>query len=234
MRPPGALIFTSQMSFFRPQRPRHENDPGNPRDLRSLRRNPLVWVAVIGAIVLYTQTDGSLFGNLDDAQRRQVHLTDVGGPFTLTDHHGRAVTEQDYRGRFMLVYFGYSWCPDICPTELLVMSQAVDLLGDAGEQVQPIFITIDPARDTVDSLAKYVVNFHPRLTALTGSEAEIGTVADAYKVYYKKGEELESPDDYLVDHTDVMYLMGPDGSFLEHFQRGWRPVEIAQMIGQNL
>jgi len=234
MRPPGALIFTSQMSFFRPQRPRHENDPGNPRDLRSLRRNPLVWVAVIGAIVLYTQTDGSLFGNLDDAQRRQAHLTDVGGPFTLTDHHGRAVTEQDYRGRFMLVYFGYSWCPDICPTELLVMSQAVDLLGDAGEQVQPIFITIDPARDTVDSLAKYVVNFHSRLTALTGSEAEIGTVADAYKVFYKKGEELESPDDYLVDHTDVMYLMDPDGIFLEHFQRGLRPVEIAQMIGQHL
>jgi len=234
MRPPGALIFTRQMNFLRPQKPRHENGSGKSLDARSLRRNPLVWVAVIGAIVLYTQTDGTLFGNLDDAQQRRVHMTDVGGPFTLTDHHGRAVTEQDYRGGYMLIYFGYSWCPDICPTDLLVMTEAVNLLGDVGEQVQPIFITIDPARDTADSLAKYVANFHPRLTALTGSEADIGTVADVYKVYFKRGEEQESPDDYLVDHTDVMYLMGPDGGFLEHFQRGWRPVDIAQAIGQHL
>ncbi len=234
MRPPGALIFTNQMDFLRPQRPRHGEDPGSPRGPRGLRRNPLVWVAVIGAIVLYTQFDGSLLGNLDDAQRQAFHLNDVGGPFALTDHHGRAVTEQDFRGRYMLVYFGYTWCPDVCPTDLLVMSQAVDLLGEAGEQVQPIFITVDPARDTVESLAKYVTNFHPRLTALTGSEAEIAAAAEAYKVYFRKGEEGEAADDYTVDHTDIMYLMGPDGEFLEHFQRGSRPVEIAQFIGQYL
>ena len=234
MRPTRALIFTAQMDFLRPKKPRPDNDPGSSRDPRGLRRNPLVWIAVLGAIVLYTQMDGSLLGNLDDAQRPVVQLTDVGGPFTLTDHHGRAVTDQDYRGRYMLIYFGYGWCPDVCPTELLVMSQAVDLLGDAGAQVEPIFITVDPARDTVESLANYVVNFHPRLTALTGSEAQISAVAGAYKVYFAKGEELDAVDDYVVDHTDIMYFMGPDGALLEYFQTGGRPVDIVQTIGQHL
>ena len=194
----------------------------------------LLLIGAILTVYLAPKQGFATVGTTGESEFVKPGSVPIGGSFTLVDHTGKSVTEADFRGRFMLVYFGYSWCPDICPTELLVMSQAVDLLGDAGEQVQPIFITIDPARDTVDSLAKYVVNFHPRLTALTGSEAEIGAVADAYKVYYKKGEELESPDDYLVDHTDVMYLMGPDGNFLEHFQRGWRPVEIAQMIGQHL
>lgn len=234
MRPPEALIFTAQMDFLRPKKSRPDNDSGFSRDPRGLRRNPLVWIAVLGAIVLYTQMDGSLLGNLDDAQRPVVHLTDVGGPFTLTDHHGRAVTEQDYGGRYMLIYFGYGWCPDVCPTELLLMSHAVDLLGEAGEKVQPIFITVDPARDTVESLAKYVVNFHPRLIALTGNEAQISTVADAYKVYFSKGEELDAVDDYVVDHTDIMYFMGPDGALLEYFQTGRRPVDIAQAIGRHL
>lgn len=234
MRTPEALIFTAQMDFLRLKKQRPDHDPGFSRDPRGLRRNPLVWIAVLGAIVLYTQMDGSLLGNLDDAQRPVVHLTDVGGPFTLTDHHGRAVTEQDYGGRYRLIYFGYGWCPDVCPTELLLMSQAVDLLGEAGEKVQPIFITVDPARDTVESLAKYVVNFHPRLTALTGNEAQISAVADAYKVYFSKGEELDAVDDYVVDHTDIMYFMGPDGALLEYFQTGRRPVDIAQAIGRHL
>ena len=107
-------------------------------------------------------------------------------------------------------------------------------LESAGEKVQPIFITVDPARDTVESLAKYVVNFHPRLTALTGSEAQILAVADAYKVYFSKGEELDAVDDYVVDHTDIMYFMGPDGALLEYFQTGRRPVDIAQAIGRHL
>jgi len=222
------------MDFIRLKKPRSDNHPGFSRDPRGLRRNPLVWIALLGAIVLYTQMDGSLLGDLDEAQRPVVHLTDVGGAFTLIDHHGRAVTEQDYVGRYMFIYFGYSWCPDVCPTELLLMSQVVDLLGEAGEKVQPIFITVDPARDTVESLAKYVVNFHPRLTALTGNEAQILAVADAYKVYFSKGEELDAADDYAVDHSDIMYFMGPDGALLEYFQTGQRPVDIAQAIGQHL
>jgi len=235
MRAFRALIFTGDMVFSRWQKRRHDDGLDQSRDPRSLRRNPLVWVAVIGAIVLYTQTDGnSLFGNLNDAQREAIHLSDVGGPFTLTDHTGQRVSDQDFRGSFMLVYFGYSYCPDVCPTDLLVMSHAVNMLGDAGEKVQPIFITVDPARDTVASLADYVPNFHPRLKGLTGSEAEINAATRAYKVYFKLGEEKEAPDDYPTEHTEIIYLMGPDGEFLDHFQHGRQPAEIAQLIGQYL
>ena len=235
MRPPGARIFATDMDLFRWQKPRQDDGLDQSRDPRGLRRNPLVWVAVIGAIVLYTQTDGgSLFGNLNDAQQEAIHLSDVGGPFTLTDHTGQRVSDQDFRGSYMLIYFGYTYCPDICPTDLLVMSHAIEMLGDSGKEVQPLFITVDPARDTVASLADYVPNFHPRLKGLTGSEAEIAAAAEAYKAYFKLGEEKEAPDDYPVDHTDIIYLMGPDGEFIDHFQRGRRPAEIAQLIGQHL
>ena len=235
MRAFRALIFATDMVFSRWQKSRHDDGLDQSRDPRSLRRNPLVWVAVIGAIVLYTQTDGnSLFGNLSDAQPEAIHLSDVGGPFTLTDHTGQRVSDQNFRGSFMLVYFGYSYCPDVCPTDLLVMSHAVNMLGDAGEKVQPIFITVDPARDTVASLADYVPNFHPRLKGLTGSEAEINAATRAYKVYFKLGEEKEAPDDYPIEHTEIIYLMGPDGEFLDHFQHGRQPAEIAQLIGQYL
>jgi len=115
-----------------------------------------------------------------------------------------------------------------------VMGQAVKMLGKVGEQVQPLFVTVDPARDTVNSLAEFASNFHPRLLALSGSEAQIAAAAEAYTVYYGKGEEGESADDYPVDHTDYMYLMGPDGAFLEVFPHGMRPAEISHAIGQYL
>ena len=235
MHPPAALIFATYMDLFRWQKPRHDDGLDQSRDLRSLRRNPLVWIAVIGAIVLYTQTENeSLFGNMNDAQKEVIYPTDVGGPFILTDHNGQRVSDKDFHGSFMLVYFGYSYCPDICPTNLLVMSHAVDMLGDIGARVQPIFITVDPARDTVESLAEYVQNFHPRLKGLTGSEAEVAMAAAAYKAYFKRGEEKEAPDDYPVDHTEIIYFMGADGNFLHHFQRGLRPAEIAQLMEQYL
>jgi cytochrome oxidase Cu insertion factor (SCO1/SenC/PrrC family) len=235
MRACRALIFASDMDLFRWQKPRPDDGLDQSRDVRGLRRNPLVWIAVIGAIVLYSQTeDNSLFGNLNDAGSPKVQLNDVGGPFALTDHSGRRVTNEDFRGRYMLIYFGYSYCPDICPADLLVMGHAVDMLGEDGEKVQPIFITVDPARDTVASLADYVPNFHPRLLGLTGSEAEIASAARAYKAYYRLGDEKEGPDDYPVEHTDYIYLMGPNGEFLDHYQRGLRPAEIAQLIGRHL
>ncbi len=228
------------MDFLKLQRPRDggpggEGGPGDPNDPRRLRRNPLVWIAVIGAILLYTQYEGGgLPGSQDETRARIDQITDVGGPFELTDHNGRMVSAASFQGDYMLVYFGYTWCPDVCPVDVLVMGQAVEMLGGAGEQVQPLFITVDPARDTVSSLAKFAAHFHPRLLALTGNEAQVAAAAEAYKVYYGKGEERESPDDYLVDHTDYMYLMGPDGAFLEVFPHGMRPAEIAHAIGQYL
>lgn len=140
----------------------------------------------------------------------------VGGPFSLVDQTGRRVTEADFKGRFMLVFFGYSFCPDVCPTELQVMTHALETMGTSGERITPVFITIDPARDTPPVLKSYVENFSPRLVGLTGTDAEIAQVAKAFRVYYRKAGDTASPD-YLMDHSSIIYLMGPDGRFVKHF-----------------
>jgi cytochrome oxidase Cu insertion factor (SCO1/SenC/PrrC family) len=158
----------------------------------------------------------------------------VGGPFTLTDQHGVEVTEQDFAGRYMLVYFGYTYCPDICPLSLANMTQAVDLLPpDQADQVVPIFITVDPERDTVNQLAEYAPLFHPRLVALTGSPEAIKAAAQAYRVYFAKAGK-DDTDDYLMDHSTFIYLMGPDGRYVRHFAHNAAPEEIAAGIGAAL
>ena len=140
----------------------------------------------------------------------------IGGPFSLTDHNGSRVTEKDFLGKYMLVFFGYTYCPDLCPTELQVMSEAVEKLGAKGEAVQPVFVSFDPQRDTPASLKTYVENFSPRLIGLTGTEQEIAQAAKAYRVYYKKIDN-GGASDYLMDHSTIVYLMGPDGKFIKHF-----------------
>jgi len=156
----------------------------------------------------------------------------IGGPFELTDHTGKRVTEKDYGGRYMLVYFGYTFCPDVCPGELQVISAALDMLGDKVKRIQPIFISVDPDRDTVDVMKEYVSNFHPGFVGLTGSKSEIAAAAKAYRVYYRKGEAGSGKDDYLVDHSSIIYLMGPDGKFVRHFNFGTKPEEISKAIAE--
>jgi cytochrome oxidase Cu insertion factor (SCO1/SenC/PrrC family) len=154
----------------------------------------------------------------------------VGGPFTLTDQHGTEVTEQDFAGRHMLIYFGYTYCPDFCPMSLSNMSQALDLLPpEQAEQVVPIFITVDPERDTVAQLAEYAPLFHPRLVALTGSPEATKAAAQAYRVYFAKAGDQDS-DAYLMDHSTFIYLMGPDGRYVRHFAHNAAPEEIAAAI----
>jgi cytochrome oxidase Cu insertion factor (SCO1/SenC/PrrC family) len=140
----------------------------------------------------------------------------VGGPFTLTDQTGRKVTDKDFLGKYMLVFFGYTYCPDICPTELQVMSAALDSLGPKADVIQPVFITIDPQRDTPEVLKQYVGNFHPRLMGLTGTPEDIASVAKTYRVFFSRVENSAS-DTYLMDHSTIMYLMDPQGRFLKHF-----------------
>lgn len=146
----------------------------------------------------------------------------VGGPFGLTNQDGKRVTDQDFRGKYMLIFFGFTFCPDVCPSELQVMSAALDELGPQGDKIQPVFITIDPERDTPEAMKLYVSNFHPRMVGLTGSEADIAAVAKAYRVYYAKAKSPEgaAPGDYLMDHSTILYLMGPDGRFVKHFTYG--------------
>jgi cytochrome oxidase Cu insertion factor (SCO1/SenC/PrrC family) len=154
----------------------------------------------------------------------------VGGPFTLTDQHGALVTEGDFAGRYMLIYFGYTYCPDFCPMSLANMTRALDLLPpERAEQVVPILITIDPERDTVEQLAEYAPLFHPRLVALTGTPEQTKDAARAYRVYSSKAGNGDS-DTYLMDHSTFIYLMGPDGKYVRHFSHSATPEEIAAGI----
>jgi cytochrome oxidase Cu insertion factor (SCO1/SenC/PrrC family) len=140
----------------------------------------------------------------------------VGGPFTLVDHTGKTVTDKDFHGKYMLVFFGYTYCPDVCPTELQVMMAALDTLGSRAAEVRPVFITIDPERDTPTVMQSYVENFGPTLLGLTGTPEQIAQTAKAYRVYYAKAGKSETSD-YLMDHSSIIYLMGPDGRFVKHF-----------------
>lgn len=141
----------------------------------------------------------------------------IGGAFTLTDNTGKRVTDQDFHGKYTLVFFGFTSCPDICPAGLQLMAGALEKLGTKAQRITPIFISVDPQRDTPEKLAAYVKNFDPRLVGLTGTPEEIAAVAKAYKVYYAKVPSKERPDDYTMDHTSIIYVMDPKGEFVTHF-----------------
>ena len=144
----------------------------------------------------------------------------IGGPFSLTDQHGRTVTDRDLRGRYLLVYFGYTHCPDVCPTKLVDMTDALDAVEhghpDLARKITPVFITVDPARDTPEALADYMPHFHARFVALSGDAVATASVAAGYKATYRTlpGGDEEA---YLLDHTSYVYLMGPEGRYVTHF-----------------
>jgi cytochrome oxidase Cu insertion factor (SCO1/SenC/PrrC family) len=187
-------------------------------------------LAILAGIVAYDFS--ALFPTGSDGE--QVAPVDIGGPFTLTDQTGATRNAEDFRGKLMLVYFGYTYCPDACPTALQDMSQAIDLLGAKGDAVQPIFITIDPARDTVEQMKLYAENFHPRLIALTGTPEQIAAAARGYRVYYQKGHAASGSTDYLMDHSSYIYLMGRDGRYVSHFSPGITAQQIAVAIEKRL
>jgi cytochrome oxidase Cu insertion factor (SCO1/SenC/PrrC family) len=156
----------------------------------------------------------------------------VGGPFTLTDQNGKSRSDTDFRGKLMIVYFGYTYCPDVCPADLMAITQALDALGPAAEEVQPLFITIDPERDTA-LLAKYVSAFHQSLIGLTGSPEEIRKVANAYKAYYVKVPDPRSGD-YVIDHTGAIYLMGRNGEYLGFMPPQTGPDRLIRILRDHL
>jgi cytochrome oxidase Cu insertion factor (SCO1/SenC/PrrC family) len=157
----------------------------------------------------------------------------VGGPFELTDQSGHRRTDADFRGKLVVLYFGYTYCPDVCPTELQSISLALDKLGAAAEAAQPLFITVDPERDTPARLADFVSSFHPRLIGLTGSLAEIRKTAIAYKTFFAK-HSIATPGDYSVDHTRFIYLVSKDGRYLGFLPPGLAPGAIADAIRTRL
>jgi cytochrome oxidase Cu insertion factor (SCO1/SenC/PrrC family) len=152
----------------------------------------------------------------------------IGGPFRLIDHNGIPRTNEDFRGKLLLVYFGFTYCPDVCPTDLQNIGLALDKLGEAAGRVQPLFVTVDPERDTVEHLRGYVPMFHPRLIGLTGNAAAIHAAAEAYRAYYAK-VPLKG-DDYTVDHSSFIYVVGADGHYLGFLPPGTSPDRIAEAI----
>lgn len=155
-------------------------------------------------------------------------VADVGGPFKLTDQTGKTVTERDFHGRYMLIYFGYSFCPDVCPTTLGVMAEALQKLGGEGQRVVPVFITIDPERDTPKVLADYVKAFGPQFVGLTGDKAAIADVEKKYRVYAVK-RPLEKGG-YGMDHSSVIYLMGPNGKLVSFYDEAISPDDLAKEL----
>lgn len=163
----------------------------------------------------------------------------ISSEFSLIDHNGNRVTEADFLGRWQLVFFGFTHCPDVCPTTLAYMAIVLDRLGEVVERVAPIFITVDSSRDTPEVLAEYVQAFHPKLVGLTGSEAEVAAAAHSFRVYYERMGEETAPDGYLMAHSGHIYLMTPEGRFEDVFREGEQSAEemaadiLARMNGKQ-
>ncbi len=151
----------------------------------------------------------------------------IGGAFTLEDGNGHPVTDRDFRGHYMLVYFGYTFCPDVCPTTLNAMADAMDRLGPQAGKIRPIFITVDPRRDTPPVVKQYVAAFGQGIVGLTGTPEQIAKVAKAYRVYYAEHHTGPGPDDYAMDHSSVLYLMDPNGGFVAPMRADMSGTELS-------
>ena len=158
----------------------------------------------------------------------------VGGSFSLIDGDGKRVTDRDLHGAYALLYFGYTFCPDVCPTTLNQMAEALDILGAKGDRVRLVFITIDPDRDTPAVMKQYAASFTPRLLPLTGSDAEIADVAKKFRVYYAPHRTGDKPGDYTMDHSSVLYLMNPEGNFVAPLRADSPAAQLAADISKQL
>lgn len=159
----------------------------------------------------------------------------VGGSFSLTGVDGQTVRDTDFRGQLMLIVFGYTYCPDVCPMSLLSVTNALHVLEDAApetaERIAPIFVTLDPERDSPKVLKRYLKSFHPRITGITGSLPDIQRMATAYAVRFSKVEDEEFSD-YLLDHTTNIMLFGPDGAYFTHYSPQTPPNLMADSLAR--
>lgn len=158
----------------------------------------------------------------------------IGGPFTMVNQKGETVTEKTYTGKYLLLFFGFTYCKDICPAELQVMTAAFAQMGADADRITPIFISVDPDRDTPQVMASYVSNFDSRLQGLTGSPEQLAAMAKAYHVFYKKIPNPNDSKDYEMDHPAILYLMGPDGKFMKHFTYSTDAKALAEALQKVL
>jgi protein SCO1/2 len=185
--------------------------------------------ALAGLIVLTGLGAAAVLPRLAGPGPATADAVTIGGPFALVDGHGKTVTDKDFRGRYMLIYFGYTHCPDACPATLNDISLALDKLTPAERaRVVPLFITVDPERDTPAMIGDYVAAFSKDFVGLTGDRAAISAAEAEYHVYAEKHPLKHG--DYAMDHSSIMYVMGPDGGFVGVINDGTKPVEIAQRL----
>ena len=181
----------------------------------------IIATLIIVALFVWTKYLGT--DNIPTAsENSRAH---IGGSFELVNHKGETVTEKDFLGKYMIVYFGYTYCPDVCPMDLQIMADSLRYLEpDQLSELNPVFVTVDPERDTTEVMAEYIAFFHQKLIGLTGTPEQIDTIKKAFKVYAAKADDSS---DYLVDHTAYTYFMAKDGSFLQHFNHGEDPEDMA-------
>ena len=204
----------------------------------SIAKRLIVAAGIVGVI---TAAGGVWWLQQEPAQRSAAELMDVlmwnrepvGGSFRLIDHTGRARTDADFRGKLTLMYFGFTMCSEVCPTDLKAMAGALDKLGALGDAVQPVFITIDPERDSPAQLERYVALVHPRLIGLTGEARQIRRIADAYKVYYARTEP-SIQNSTGVDHTGFVFLLDGDGKYIGFFPPGTSADRMVEIIRPQL
>jgi protein SCO1/2 len=197
----------------------------------------LLFLAAGGALTYYFQREKKRLNIRREEEANQgMGTPSIGGPFDLIDHNGKPFTHKDLEGKFSIIYFGFSMCPDICPEELENMAFILNNINKSGQQqkLRPVFITCDPNRDSPEVLKEYLVEFHPDIIGLTGPYEEIKKTCKAYRVYFSTPPDLKPGDQYLVDHSIFFYLMDPEGRFIEALGRNYKPEQALERIKDHM
>lgn len=198
------------------------------------RRAALVAICILTAGVIASLYINHLSaGNSAQGDLIPVTNTEFAAPFTLTDHNGNTVNQDSYNDKYRLIYFGFTYCPAICPTELAKITAALNAIGEKAQNIQPVFVTVDPERDTQEKMKSYVAMFHPALVGLTGTPEQVSQALKSFKVYAAK---VEDPDlnDYTMDHSSFIYFIHPDGRLLQIFKMDDSAQIMAETMGRWL
>lgn len=194
----------------------------------------LIILAMIAGAISYVVILKEPKGIAVISEQQTTGVATIGGDFELMDQNGKTRTNKDFRGKYMMVYFGYRYCPDICPTALTTITETLNALGPKAKHIQPIFITIDPERDSAKDLGEYIQNFHDSFIALTGNAEQIEKVSKAYKVFAQKVEQEAGSDSYVMDHSSIIYVMDRQGNLVAHFNHSTPSENIVKALRRYL